>query len=66
MEGLINEYKTNKQLQNELDNLDEKLDYLVSHNKINESTEKSWECIIRGKRKRLFNLINNKKGNNAI
>jgi len=52
-----------KQLQNELDNLDERLDYLVSHNKINESTEKSWECIIRGKRKRLFNLINNKKGN---
>ena len=50
-----------KQLQNELDNLDERLDYLVSNNKINESTEKSWNCIIRGKRKRLFNLIKNKE-----
>ena len=50
-----------KQLQNELDNLDERLDYLVSHNKINEREEKSWECMIRGKRKRLFNLINNNK-----
>ena len=50
-----------KQLQNELDNLDERLDYLVSNNKINESTEKSWNCIIRGKRKRLFNLIKKKE-----
>ena len=50
-----------KKLQNELDNLDTKLDYLVSHNKISESTEKSWECQIRGKRKRLFNLIDKQK-----
>ena len=50
-----------KKLQKELDNLDERLDYLVSHNKINEGTEKSWECQIRGKRKRLFNLIDNER-----
>ena len=50
-----------KKLQKELDNLDERLDYLVSHNKISESTEKSWECQIRGKRKRLFNLIDNER-----
>ena len=59
-----------KALQNELDNLDERLDYLVSHNKINESTEKSYRCIIRGKRKILFNLISKKmldmKINNLI
>ena len=46
-----------EQLQNELDNLDEKLDYLVSHNKISESTEKIWNSMIKGKRKKLFNLI---------
>ena len=46
-----------EKLQNELDNLDTRLDYLVSHNKISESVEKSWNCKIRGKRKRLFNLI---------
>ena len=46
-----------KKLQNELDNLDTRLDYLVSHNKISESVEKSWEHKIRGKRRRLFNLI---------
>ena len=50
-----------KKLQNELNNLDTKLDYLVSYNKISESTEKSWECQIRGKRKRLFNLIDKQK-----
>ena len=50
-----------EKLQNELDNLDTRLDYLVSHNKISESAEKSWNCEIRGKRKRLFNLIDKQK-----
>ena len=50
-----------KKLENEIGRLDERLDYLVSYNKISESTEKSWNCIIRGKRKRLFNLIKKKE-----
>ena len=46
-----------EKLQNEIGVLDEKLDYLVSYNKIGESGEKSWNYKINGKRRRLSNLI---------
>jgi len=46
-----------EKLQNEIGVLDEKLDYLVSYNKISESGEKSWNYKINGKRRRLSNLI---------
>jgi|TARA_E500000305_G_C3887540_1_gene172676 hypothetical protein len=46
-----------KKLENEIGRLDERLDYLVSYNKISESTEKSWNYKINGMQKRLSNLI---------
>mgnify|MGYP003661564740 CR=1 FL=1 len=45
-----------KKLENEIGRLDERLDYLVSYNKISESTEKSWNYKINGMQKRLSNL----------
>tara|TARA_Y100001951_G_C11091785_1_gene157146 strand:+ start:313 stop:495 length:183 start_codon:yes stop_codon:yes gene_type:complete len=52
-----------EKLQNEIGVLDEKLDYLVSYNKIGESGEKSWNYKINGKRRRLSNLINKPQAN---
>ena len=52
-----------EKLQNEIGVLDEKLDYLVSYNKISESGEKSWNYKINGKRRRLSNLINKPQAN---
>ena len=46
-----------KKLENEIGRLDERLDYLVSYNKISESTEKSWNYKINGMQKRLSNLV---------
>ena len=46
-----------KKLENEIGRLDERLDYLVSYNKISESTDKSWNYKINGMQKRLSNLI---------
>jgi len=46
-----------KKLENEIGRLYERLDYLVSYNKISESTEKSWNYKINGMQKRLSNLI---------
>ena len=46
-----------KKLENEIGRLDERLDHLVSYNKISESTEKSWNYKINGMQKRLSNLI---------